>query len=333
MGHFVAQHSQNFEYGIVMSFQIFQDSRLGRRKNNEDRVGYCYSKNSVLMLVADGMGGYEYGEVASQLALQTLSDIFRKQVQKGIKNPKTFLTESILKAHQTIMEYALKRWTEFPRTTIVLCLIYKNVAYWAHAGDSRLYVIRNGQIFQKTHDHCRVNDLLEAGKITAEEAHVHPERNKIYSCLGGTITPIISVSEPLKMKAGDIILLSTDGFWGNLDDATLINGFHHKPFKESMSELLDCAEKAGGKTCDNLSTVALMWEDEPAPDSITPEELSKKEVKIVAPVAEKVPPITEAQLTSDIESAIADIRAIIAKVAPAEPKQNFGEPPNLNFPR
>ena len=368
-----------------MSFQIFQASRLGKRKNNEDRIGYCYSKNCVLLAVADGMGGYEYGEVASQLAIQTLSDLFRQNVQKGIKDPKAFLLESILEAHKIIMEYALKRLIDFPRTTIVLCLIHKNTAYWAHAGDSRLYVIRNKEVFKKTHDHCHVNDLLAAGKITQEEANVHPDRNKIYSCLGGMIPPLVSLSDPLKIKAGDIILLATDGLWGNIDDKTLIHHFGRSHFKDAMDDLLDIAEKNGGKFCDNLSTVSLLWEAEPDKESIVPEALAKNEVVWEVPPEDSIPNIpipkpvplppisvpdaplpeihfpeepkeetpqlpveevapeeTIAQLNQEIESAIADIRSIIAKVAPAEPKKNpvnfvnpnaSINPSDFNFPR
>ncbi len=365
-----------------MSFQIFQASRLGKRKNNEDRIGYCYSKNCVMLAVADGMGGYEYGEVASQLAIQTLSDLFRQTVQKGIKDPKAFLLQSILEAHKVIMEYALKRLIDFPRTTIVLCLIHKNTAYWAHAGDSRLYVIRNQQVFKKTNDHCQVNDLLLAGKITQEEANTHPDRNKIYSCLGGIIPPMVTLSDPMKIKAGDIILLATDGLWGNVDDKSLIQNFAKTPFKDAMADLLDIAEKNGGKFCDNLSTVSLLWESEPQEESIVPEALAKNEVvldvpaeempniplvemplpeiatdaplpelhlpeedEIAAPVLpeEETPPeISIAELNQEIESAIADIRSIIAKVAPPTPKKNpvnfvnpnrSVNPSDFNFPR
>ena len=313
-----------------MSFEIFQESRLGQRKNNEDRVGYCYSKNSVLMVVADGMGGYEHGEIASQITLQTLTDVFRQKVLKGFRDPRAFLLDGILTAHRAITEYALDRFTEFPRSTVVVCLIHDDKAYWAHAGDSRLYVLRNGQIFFKTKDHCRVNDLLEAGQITAEEAHNHPDRNKIYSCLGGTITPIITISDPLTMKAGDIILLATDGLWGNIDDITLINSFGAPAFKDSMASLLDKAERAGGKYCDNLSTVALLWGGEISENSITPEDLAGNEVKMekADPYAQAVAEVEEStgdappEVAREIEDAFADLRAVLEKNQPRKPKKN-----------
>lgn len=313
-----------------MSFEIFQESRLGQRKNNEDRVGYCYSKNSVLMVVADGMGGYEHGEVASQITLQTLTDIFRQKVLKGFRDPKAFLLDGILAAHRAITEYALDHFSDFPRSTVVVCLIHKEKAYWAHAGDSRLYVLRNGQIFFKTHDHCRVNDLFEAGQITAEEAHNHPDRNKIYSCLGGTITPIISISDPLPMKAGDIILLATDGLWGNVDDVSMINAFGAEKFSDSMNRLLDIAEKEGGKFCDNLSTVALLWGGEVSEHSITPEDLAKNEVKMekAEPYAQDVAAVEEGsgdappEVVREIEDVFADLRAVLEKNQPRKPKKN-----------
>lgn len=92
-----------------MKFNVFQLSRKGGRKNNEDRMGYCYTRDAALFVLADGMGGHAEGEVAAQLALQTMATQFQQQAQPTIKKPADFLSDSLLAAHHRIVRYAGKR--------------------------------------------------------------------------------------------------------------------------------------------------------------------------------------------------------------------------------
>ena len=198
-----------------MRFTIYQESRQGGRANNEDRTTYCYSRNALLMVVADGMGGHHYGEVAAQIAIQTLADSFQREAKPDLHDPFGFLQKAMLNAHHAILDYSARhRLGESPRTTCVACLVQDNVAYWAHAGDSRLFLMRGGRVVAQTRDHSRIRLLLDEGLITQAQAATHPDRNRIYSCLGGPSAPEIEFSRKTPLEQGDIVMLSTDGLWG-----------------------------------------------------------------------------------------------------------------------
>ncbi len=245
-----------------MKFTIYQESRLGKRSNNEDRLAHCYSRDALLMVIADGMGGHYYGEIAAQIAVQSLTEAFQNQANPKIQDPFMFLNRSILNAQSAILDFAnTHKLSDSPRTTCVACLIQDNIAYWAHVGDSRLYVIRRGKVLVRTRDHSRVRLLIEQGAISEAEAATHPDRNKVYSCLGSPQDPEIELSRKTPLDAGDIIVLCTDGLWGVYPDELLANELRHENLMHSIPILLDRAEEYGGSNCDNLSVVAARWED------------------------------------------------------------------------
>ncbi len=197
-----------------MRFTIYQESRQGGRANNEDRTTYCYSREALLMVVADGMGGHHYGEIASQIAVQTLADSFQRDARPTLADPFRFLQKGMTNAHHAILDYAERhRLSDTPRTTCVACLVQDNIAYWAHAGDSRLFLMRAGKVISQTKDHSRIRMLLDDGLISEAQAARHPDRNKIYSCLGSPTPPEIEFSRKTPLKHGDILLLCTDGLW------------------------------------------------------------------------------------------------------------------------
>lgn len=245
-----------------MKFTIFQESRTGKRHDNQDRLAYCYSRESLLMVVADGMGGHLHGEIAAQIAVQSLTEAFQRESLPRLPDPFLFLSWGMSNAHHAIAGYADEHGLpEAPRTTCVACVVQDNIAYWAHAGDSRLCVIRDGAIVARTRDHSRVQMMIDQGLITAEEARHHPERNRVYSCLGGAHTPQIDFSRKTPLSTGDVILLCSDGVWAPLDEATLIRTLTQSGVMQGVPRLLDAAEALAGETCDNLSLIALNWED------------------------------------------------------------------------
>src|SRR5512140_2508740 len=147
-----------------MRFTIFQDSRLGDRKGNEDRVAYSYSRDVLLMVVADGMGGHDQGEVAAEIAVTEITRRFQQEARNKLKRPFDFLVSAIQSAHRAIVSHAVEHnLLECPRTTCVTCIVQGGFAYWAHAGDSRLYVMRAGELIAATQDHSRVQQLIDAG--------------------------------------------------------------------------------------------------------------------------------------------------------------------------
>jgi PPM family protein phosphatase len=246
-----------------MKFTIYQESRIGRRRANQDRIAYCYSRDALLMVVADGMGGHLHGEIAAQIAVQYVTEQFREKARPSLPDPGFFLTQTLIYAHHAILDYALdKELEDTPRTTAVACIIQHGQAWWAHAGDSRLYHLRRGHVAARTRDHSQVRLLLEQGSITPEEAATHPHRNRIFSCLGSVGAPQIDQSEPVRLRDGDLLVLCTDGAWGPLPDKRLVEILSSDTVVKSVPALLNESEKRGGETCDNLSVVAMAWHDE-----------------------------------------------------------------------
>lgn len=252
-----------------MKFAIYQESRCGKRRNNQDRVAYSYTRDALLLVVADGMGGHLYGDIAAQIAVQHLIDTFRRQAQPHIEDEQLFLSRSLRDAHSAILDYSFDRnLPETPRTTIAVCLVQHGCACWGHAGDSRLYLIRRGRIVHQTRDHSRVQLMLDQGLIDEQAAAHHPARNRVFSCLGGSNPPQIEFSAPVPLFGDDLIIMCTDGVWGNLGNDLIVQGMASvEEFLQRSPQLLDRAETVGGATCDNLSLISLRWLDGHADDA------------------------------------------------------------------
>lgn len=251
-----------------MRFAIFQDSIQGGRSMNQDRVAYSYSTDAVLLVLADGMGGHLQGEIAAEIAVRITLSRFEREAKPRIARPGEFLTDSLLAAHRTIEDYAIvNAMVESPRSTFVACLIQDRMAQWIHAGDSRLYLFRKDKLHARTRDHSRVQHLVDAGVITAKMAETHPDRNKIYSCVGGSMTPQFDLSDVTTLYPGDIFVLSSDGFWGEVSVDEIIHACYGHTVMEAMPDLIQRANARGGAGADNISVLALTWEQlEPGVD-------------------------------------------------------------------
>ena len=244
-----------------MQFSVYQESRRGARKSNQDRIAYCYSRDAVLMLVADGMGGHLHGERAAQIAVQSITEAFRREAKPGLTDPRAFLRRSITAAHQAIvLDAEASGLPETPRTTCVACVVQNHGACWAHAGDSRLYHIRDGTIVTRTSDHSLVQQLIDSGRIREEAVAAHPDRNRIYNCLGSQRLPRVDLSEETSLDHGDTLILCTDGLWGPLSGKIIGSTVLNMGIMQGVPDLLDEAERRAGRECDNLSVVALTWE-------------------------------------------------------------------------
>lgn len=245
-----------------MKFTIFQESRIGKRKTNQDRIAHCYSRDSLLMVLADGMGGHLHGEVAAHIAVQYLTHVFQREAQPVLQDPGIFLSREITQAHHAIVDYSLEKGLrEAPRTTLVVCIVQDGYAYWAHAGDSRLYLLRNGRIHLQTHDHSRVQLMVDQGLLDVRSAAIHPSRNRVYSCLGGTHVPQVEFSRRTPLQSGDILALCTDGVWGPLGNEGMLRGLTKEPPMTAVPGLLSEAEAISGDRCDNLSLIAMAWRE------------------------------------------------------------------------
>ena len=157
-----------------MKFTIYQESRVGKRRNNQDRLAHCYSREALLMVVADGMGGHLHGEVAAQIAVQYLTEAFQREAKPRLADPFMFLAGGLQNAHQAVQDYALAKHLpepESPRTTCVACVVQDSIAYWAHAGDSRLYVLRDGRVL--TQDPRPLDRAVDGRRRPADRRRRH----------------------------------------------------------------------------------------------------------------------------------------------------------------
>ena len=303
-----------------MRFTIYQESRQGGRPNNEDRTTYCYSRDALLMVIADGMGGHHYGEVAAQIAIQTLADSFQREAKPMLADTFRFLQKGLSNAHHAILDYAARhQLKDTPRTTCVACIVQDNIAYWAHAGDSRLYLMRGGKVISQTKDHSRIRLLLEEGMINASQAAVHPERNKVYSCLGSPMPPEIEFSRKTPLEHGDIALLCTDGLWSVANGESMAVTLKNSNLLQAVPRLLSQAEIMGGPHGDNLSVVAVRWEEsyiEEASSAISTLTMTQDEVTTRLEAFGRNPDYKSDLTEDEIEKAIEEIRDAIDKYTP-----------------
>ncbi|MGE5094660.1 MAG: PP2C family protein-serine/threonine phosphatase [Betaproteobacteria bacterium] len=301
-----------------MRFTIFQDSRQGDRAGNEDRVGYSYSRDVLLMCIADGMGGHQQGEVAAEIAVTEITRRFQHEARNKLRKPFDFLVSAIQSAHRAIVSHAVEHnLLECPRTTCVTCIVQGGFAYWAHAGDSRLYVMRAGELIAATQDHSRVQQLIDAGELRPEDAARHPDRNKIFSCLGGVVPPQISTGKELKLQVGDTILLSTDGFWAQIPPNLLGNLLRKQPITTLLPALLAEAQRRAQGESDNLSVVAMTWENQEDTSVADTQSLESEAFTSSTNTTEQLdaPAVALEDVTDeDIERAIAEIQSAIKKV-------------------
>jgi protein phosphatase len=244
-----------------MRFTIFQDTAIGSRSINQDRMGYCFSRESLLMLVADGMGGHLRGEVAAQLTLQTCATMFQRDAQPRLDDPAVFLDDALRAAHRELLEYqSAQRLPEAPRTTVVACVVQDGAAWWAHAGDSRLYWLRDGRLVSRTLDHSKVQTMVSLGLIGEHELETHPERNKVLNCLGSPYEPTLEMTSRAALRPGDILMLCSDGLWSGIPEAALASAFDRLPVAQQVPELVRRAVEANGRVADNTTVVAMQWE-------------------------------------------------------------------------
>lgn len=301
-----------------MRFTIFQDSRQGDRTGNEDRVGYSYSRDVLLMTVADGMGGHQQGEVAAEIAVTEITRRFQHEARNRLRKPFDFLVSAIQSAHRAIVSHAVEHnLLECPRTTCVACIVQGGYAYWAHAGDSRLYVLREGELLAATQDHSRVQQLIDAGELTPGAAARHPDRNKIFSCLGGVVPPQITTGHELKLQVGDTVLLSTDGFWAQIPPALIGSMLRKQDLTALLPALLAEAQRRAGGESDNISVVAMTWENQEEPAGVDTQSLDDEQFTSSTNTTQQLdlPETALDDVTDeDIERAIAEIQTAIKKV-------------------
>jgi len=244
-----------------MQFSVYQESHIGGRKVNQDRMGYSFTRDALLLVLADGMGGHLRGEVAATILMQTMSAMFQKHATPYVKKPERFLEESFIEAHEAIHRYRTEnQLPDTPRTTAVVCLIQHNIATWAHCGDSRLYWLRRGQILGRTRDHSHIEHLIEKGLADPSERATHKDRNKLFNCIGASSLPRCEVARPVSLQAGDVIMLCSDGLWSMLSDEDMTHRLSNQTIVRAVPDMIASAVSIAGERSDNATALAIMWQ-------------------------------------------------------------------------
>lgn len=243
-------------------FDIAQACRIGARISNQDRIGYSESDAAVLMVVADGMGGHPRGDVAAQIAVDQLVEDFEREARPRLKRPSAFLVDGFNRAHRRIVREARAMGVRGePRTVLVACVVQDAAATWLHVGDSRFYLLRRGKMVTRSRDDSFIQQLIDAGWLSEEDAGLHPDRNIVVRCIGGNEP--LRLRRPLRvaLEPNDVVLLCSDGFWGPLATGELADGLRGRDLETEVDAFVALAEKRAGRQCDNVSVVALAWKE------------------------------------------------------------------------
>jgi len=249
-----------------MKFSVFQVSRKGGRDKNEDRMGYCYTRGAAVFLLADGMGGHPEGEVAAQLALQAIAAMFQKTAQPELPDVPAFLSDALMAGHRQILRYGMDRgMLDSPRTTIVAAVVQGGRVTWTHCGDSRLYLLRRGELMTRTRDHSMVEQRLT--RVLGSNGPERPNRNVLFTCLGSPTKPVFSIAGPVALQQGDRIMLCSDGLWSTVAERDIVHELGHKSVDVAVPDLVEKALRLGGDSGDNVTCIALEWETPDVLDS------------------------------------------------------------------
>ncbi len=245
-----------------MRYSIVRQSHIGARTENQDRVGYLERDNAVLLAVADGLSGYEGGELAAQTLVDTFLESFEMIRKPVISDPAAFLVLTVYHAHTAIIKASQRHHLDatLPRTTCVVCLVQNGLAYWAHVGDSRLYLFRNGSQSIRTLDHSISEELVTQGII--DETQSPNEFGQLTRCVGGKKTPHVTLGPETRLQTDDLLLLCSDGVWRGATTQKMITYASLHDLNDGLEQLFDHAKRKQRRTCDNLSALLFRWEGE-----------------------------------------------------------------------
>ncbi|MDM8529517.1 protein phosphatase 2C domain-containing protein, partial [Anaerolineales bacterium HSG24] len=255
------QHGLYFHYVGLTDTGMVRDHNEDAFKIPLDIDEETLQDKGHLYVLADGMGGHQKGEVASDVTIRTVSREYYAAV-KNLPNEAVadnltdLLGQSIMTANEEVMDA-----TEGGGTTVVAVVLYDDSLICMNVGDSRAYLLRDGTMSLISKDHSLVSRLVEMGKITEEQALTHPRRNVLYQALGqGSDVEIFDYQT--KLKLNDIIILCSDGLWGEVPDRIIEQVLTESETPlEAGEDLITLANQSGGN--DNITTIIVEVSDTP----------------------------------------------------------------------
>lgn len=247
-----------------LKFDVASKTDQGRtRSYNQDTVNHWF-KNSTdgpskaLLLVADGVGGQEAGDVASRLAVETMTAVLLPLLQSAESFDEGWnekINKAVEKSNLAIIDYANESGIEPKKmgTTLECAIVINNQVLFAHVGDSRAYLLKPRGLTQLTEDHSAVMQLVKAGIISAEDIYTHPHKNILIRGLGGEKDVEVDIIED-ELGVGQRIMLCTDGLWGMVKDDVLENILlQTKSAEDLVDQFIDAANESGGE--DNIGVL------------------------------------------------------------------------------
>ncbi|MCH7773329.1 MAG: Stp1/IreP family PP2C-type Ser/Thr phosphatase [Bacteroidetes bacterium] len=236
---------------MELQLNIGNFSDVGKTRDiNEDYFGSFSGSFGSLLLVCDGMGGHKGGEIASRLAVETISNYFEKLNDNY--NISEVINKSLEAANTSIILKAKENsdLTDMG-STVVLVLIKDELVYYTSLGDSRIYKIRDGAIQQITKDNSLVQQMVDSNIITKDEAKVHPKKNVITKALGTNDELEPEIYEPFKLQVNDKLILCSDGLTAHVDEEEIFQLSEKNPPQEAAQKLVELANERGGT--DNIT--------------------------------------------------------------------------------
>ena len=235
------------------NFIIAKATDVGKtREVNEDSMTVFDSPNGRVMVVCDGMGGMAAGDVASKLAVSIIESLL---TENTFNTPEEAIRSSIMAANQVVVNKAAQNpELEGMGSTCVMLIIKNGLVYCGWVGDSRIYYVENNSIRQISHDQSYVQQLVDAGEITAEQAASHPQKNEITNCIGlPGMTPPEVLSQPINPRPGSTFLLCSDGLSGMVGENEINQIISAKDLslQQKADKLIEMANRAGG--LDNIT--------------------------------------------------------------------------------
>jgi serine/threonine protein phosphatase PrpC len=246
--------------GAPYAYHAHTDVGRLREKNEDSHAEYEFPDGSLLLIVADGMGGHGHGDLASQMAVRVIGEVFQ---QVSSDDPREKLRLGFAEANRQIIAEAERIGGAGMGTTCTATYVHGNQAWVAHIGDSRIYHVHEGRVMWRTTDHTRVQKMVEMGMLTEAQAKDHPDANVVTRALGysqladGTIIEPDVRLEPITLAVGDSIVMCSDGLYDDVEDVEIGEAMQGRGAQDAAEYLVRTSNGRSGH--DNITCTVLHW--------------------------------------------------------------------------